>query len=159
MNKKNLAYIAGLFDGEGCISIYQKTDRSYHLGVELAMGFEYIPKWLRFAYGGYIGIAPAGKGGRKRPSYKWRLEDRAAESFIKSIVPYLIVKRAEAELALKFMQNRCSPSGYRRKTPEQKVLQEAQRILMKKMKQPPDGSVISKEWPDGIGESQDILHH
>jgi len=23
----------------------------------------------------------------------------------------------------------------------------------------PDGTVISKEWPDGVGETQDILHH
>ena len=23
----------------------------------------------------------------------------------------------------------------------------------------PDGSVISKKWPDGVGESQDLLHH
>jgi len=131
MKKTDYAYIAGLFDGEGCIHISKRKSGYYQLRIVVSNTNEMIIRWLGFAFTGCVwGKKPKGN---RRASWTWGVSDRKAEAFLKLIHPYLILKKPEAELAFKFMQTKV-PQNSGGKIPPQTVLQEAQRVLMQALK-------------------------
>ena len=101
-------YTAGLFDGEGCVSIakyypiYSKTRLQYCLRVYISSTNKEIIETLKENYGGSWSIA-------KRPSknkvgYNWNLATDQAYSFLKRIYPYLIIKKEQADTAFAFVE-------------------------------------------------------
>ena len=107
--KTNVEYLAGLFDGEGCITIRKQRDISakrgytYALLVDVsqkrsAVLFEYKTRW-----GGSIG-----KGKR---CDRWQVYSSKAKYALKDLAPYLIVKREEAIIAIEFQDYKDSFSN------------------------------------------------
>lgn len=101
-------YTAGIFDGEGCVSIakgkkgkkYSKPNSFYHkLYVCVTNGSANLIKFLYQNYGGHI-YSRVVRSPRHKPCYKWGLTQQEAEDFLKELLPYLIVKKEQAELAL-----------------------------------------------------------
>lgn len=96
------AYIAGVIDGEGCICLYKSNSR--HI---LCVSFTstdkrliaYLSKLLdwNFAY-----TKP--KNRIWKTSYRLQAMDSRSERALKDILPYLIIKREQAELALRFRE-------------------------------------------------------
>lgn len=136
MKKTDLAYTAGIIDGEGCIHISRQWDKrykgcyKYSLSVSVASTDEWLCKWLHFAWGGSVHYATKNNP-KWRPSWVWQLSSKQACKFLKTILPYLRIKRPQAEIAIEF-QSRQQVGG--RRTPEESVLKEANRILLQKMK-------------------------
>lgn len=136
MKKVDYAYIAGLFDGEGCIYIgkfWHKRDEywQYVLRVKIALREKWIPEWLFFSFN--CGRLNKTKQ-TKTPGatiWDWTVEGNKATEFLRIILPYLKLKRAQAELAFQFQKNRVKG---KHTTDEQKAIMEAQRILMKELK-------------------------
>lgn len=93
MDDAELAYAAGLFDGEGSISLVrQNSNRSHSPQVSVASNDCEVLGWLQKRFGGSIGT--------KQPrepthsiSYDWRLTDRRALAFLTLIRPYLVIER------------------------------------------------------------------
>jgi hypothetical protein len=56
MKETELAYIAGIIDGEGSVKIYKSHSRTYDVSVEVSMINELIPTWLHAAFGDRIRI-------------------------------------------------------------------------------------------------------
>lgn len=135
MKKTDLAYAAGIVDGEGCIGIRRKVQQgrflSYDMRVSVGMANEWLPKWLRFAFGGSLTYYKS-KQKNRQDQWAWRITSNQALGFLKLILPYLTIKRPEAELAIAFQEApyRVKPN----KTDEQKALDEAQSILIHSMK-------------------------
>ncbi len=128
--QKALAYTAGIVDGEGCIHLMKTKSRQYSIRVIVSNTNEWLIQWLKMEYGGVI-TKRQGKGKRKTV-YRWTIATARAADFLTIILPYLMLKRSQAELALKFQANRATPAGYHRgKTKDKKVLDEAQYLLMK----------------------------
>jgi len=137
--------MAGLFDGEGSIGInriknYNGTGTPYYrLMVQVCMTEFYIPKWLHFTFGGSLQIRKFPKP--RRDIAHWQIANRQAADFLRAILPYLKIKRPQAEVALKFQSDRkqsggaMSKNGRPFKTKEEAVVEEAQCILVKNMKQ------------------------
>ena len=130
-HKTDLAYTAGIIDGEGCIGIYPRRNnktgpRYFGLRVYVGNTNEWLIKWLWFNYGGSVLKRKVVDNCKEQ--WAWALADKKAYDFLKLIVPFLHIKRPHAELALKFHNN--SFFG-RRRTDEDKVLEEAQYILMR----------------------------
>ena len=131
MKKTDLAYTAGLMDGEGCIAIYKRPSKTskdkirFSLTVTIGISNEWIPQWLKLAYGG--SIRPQRLPSR-RVFWSWVIEAQQALGFLKLITPYLHLKRPQAELAIKFQEQK------RRGRGANHILEEAQRILIKEMK-------------------------
>ncbi|MBA7663937.1 hypothetical protein ES703_71985 [subsurface metagenome] len=102
-NELEVAYIAGLFDGEGSIFI-SRDSRSYNnpgsLVVSLGMTAREPLDLLSRIFGGRT------KTHKRYPPhntlYDWRLGSKKAEVFLRIVKPYLIVKKEEANLALSF---------------------------------------------------------
>ncbi len=122
-------YTAGLFDGEGCISIakgrkgkkYSNPNSFYHkLYVCVANTSEKIILFLHKNYGGHL-YTQKRRSPRHKIGYRWGLTQQQAEDFLKEMLPYLIIKKEQAELALLLRQtvdvnNRRNGRGLPQKT-------------------------------------------
>ena len=91
--KEELAYTAGLFDGEGSITLVrQKSNRSPSPQVAIASTDFEVLGWLQKRFGGSIVTKQPYKINHS-VSYDWRLTDRRALNFLKLIRPYLVIER------------------------------------------------------------------
>jgi hypothetical protein len=104
---EELAYFAGLFDGEGSIFIHKRLNSrncpSWTLVVALSMGDEAGVLALHGTFGGHFntyGIAQ----GHNKPRFVWRTQNDAAVEILKALYPYLKVKKQQAALAFKFRE-------------------------------------------------------
>jgi hypothetical protein len=109
MIKITKQYIAGLFDGEGSIGIYNRKDR--YNGVCLRTQLTQnktkesflILNFLKDKYGGNLSEQKTLSDGIK---YNWQLNPKGVEKFLKDIKPYLVLKNTQAQLALFWLKNR-----------------------------------------------------
>lgn len=123
-----LAYTAGIIDGEGCISIIKNTTYRhklcrFYLSVSVGNTNEWLILWLKDAYGGSIVQTPPKKVQHK-PVLSWRVSGKLAIEFLELIAPYLQLKKLQAEVAIKFQKRK--KSGFK----PNMVLEEADHILM-----------------------------
>lgn len=136
MKRTDIAYIAGIIDGEGCIHIGREKSNRYRSGyvfrlsVSLSSTEEWLPNWLKFVFGGYI-YSQQPRGLQRKPYWEWRLMHNKAKDFLELIYPYLRLKQPQAEIAINFQRNR-RRGGY--KTTKEMLVQEAQSIVLKDMK-------------------------
>lgn len=96
-------YMAGLFDGEGCVCITKSGGRKSHgLRVSVAMTHAEVLQEIPKYYGGKV----YGKYFRDNPNWKpqlqWGLSGQEAIEFLNRIYPFLIVKKPHAEVAFQF---------------------------------------------------------
>ena len=108
MNITDVAYIAGLFDSEGCITYKQlikkrrkdkKAYPTWDVSMEINMTDKSIIQWVHETLGvGTFGEKPPGKGqlGRKM-QYQWRCGFRDAYYVAKILWPYAQVKLHKIE--------------------------------------------------------------
>ena len=142
MKKTDLAYVAGIVDGEGCITIahkweYKRGTESYSLLISLHSTDEWLCQFLRNAFGGYVGLDQRKARPHHLPAWRWQVTGKYAYELLRVILPYLHLKRPQAELAIKFQEAKMR-RGHRRgrtgMTAEERVIEEAQHILMKEAK-------------------------
>jgi hypothetical protein len=99
LTPEEVAYTAGLLDGEGCIQLKPYAKRNAHgLEVEIAQKRPAVLEWVEYRFGGYVGHW-------KRVS-TWRIYGEKALNFLQQVHPYLIVKHAECELVLNWWAGR-----------------------------------------------------
>ena len=103
-NEVEIAYIAGLFDGEGCITMaYSNLNhRTLHCpraSIEMTT-LEPLSLIMRI-FGGKL-RRPQQRQNSK-PTYMWLLRGKKMELFLRVIHPYLIIKRDKTTLALSYL--------------------------------------------------------
>lgn len=112
MQSKNNGYTAGILDGEGCISIYiskrwdKRQDKYVFrpvLEISIYQADDRLIKWLHFHYGGkYYEHTMENSS---RPGYQWTApRGKAREDFILEVLPYLLMKKDQALLALEYLR-------------------------------------------------------
>lgn len=96
-----IAYIAGFFDGEGCIRIKQANQRgnSYYVIAHLTNTYLPVLQQVQDLFGGPIRKQ---EEGRNKAIYNWQLTSSEAVDFLKTITPFLQEKSTQALLAIKF---------------------------------------------------------
>ncbi len=127
-----LAYTAGIVDGEGCITITNVGGGAYNkfLGVAVEVGNTnpWIAQFLKINFGGHSYV----KKHKNNPTWKnchyWKVTSKSAVEFLKIILPYLQIKRPQAELAITFQSRKIYRT--RNLTDEQRILNEADKILI-----------------------------
>jgi len=101
LSKTELAYLAGLIDGDGAIMawIEKHPEKKFKFRVRLALKvtlnqkqiLEWIRKKVKF---GYLK--------KNRNQYEWCSQDQEKiEKFLSKVLPFLKVKKKQAEIALK----------------------------------------------------------
>lgn len=99
-----VAYAAGLFDGEGCIICLRRTDvKGHHYRVALQI-WMCSSEWVDHMIGLFGGKVRLSYGGIKKPGWIWDLQGLPKiKKGLKIMLPFLKVKRIEAELALRLI--------------------------------------------------------
>lgn len=133
MKKTDLAYVAGIVDGEGSISLINvghNPKRTMTVVVQVANTNEWLVQWLRFSFGGWVTTAKRTEvqAQKWKPCYQWRVTALLAFDFLKLITPYLRLKKPQAEIALQFLEMR--GAAHKKLTPAQHAISEAQKIVM-----------------------------
>lgn len=107
-----LAYLAGIVDGEGSISILcHHHARKFYVGgermlkaftetVQISNTSEELIEWLLNNIGGKA--IPVWTRPDRLQSYRWYVNGRNVPPFLTAVLPYLVVKRAQAQLVLAF---------------------------------------------------------
>ena len=103
-----MAYAAGIMDGEGCLTIKQRSasqqtgsalSTSYSGEVTVEMTDETTIRFLHELFG--VGsIRSRQRVAQNKPVYVWRVTDAAARKVCWDILPYLRIKQRQAELII-----------------------------------------------------------
>jgi len=136
--KEIFAYTAGIVDGEGSIHIMRskdvsyKTSLKYELRVSIGNTNEWLCQWLKMQFGGCVSSHTPLKPHWKR-SYNWLMRANKARDFLELILPYLVIKKTHAELAIKFQNEIQQQKILKNKREDVRIIQEANYILMKSL--------------------------
>lgn len=105
-----LAYLAGLFDGEGTFT-FHRTKKilcdgtvSYYVipWVSMANTDIRLIEKVRAKFGGRIWIGnPEKRNPNHKTCYRWDARSRLALAALEALIPYLVAKREQAEICLK----------------------------------------------------------
>ena len=110
MRATDLAYTAGIFDGEGWAIIAPYNHNStfngrvyarHRMRIGVSNTSQPMLQWLRRTWGGNIYLVYPQKG-KRRACYSWQPSERLATRFLSQILPYLNTKVIQAKLALAF---------------------------------------------------------
>lgn len=107
---ESCAYVAGFFDGEGCIQIAKTSSMSVSNHVVGGLGLIVnvvntnleVIRSIQEKFGGTL--IPKSDRRRTRPAYYLVFSGKNAAWFLHCLLPYLIVKRKQAEAALVFAE-------------------------------------------------------
>ena len=126
-----LAYTAGIIDGEGSIHLTKgrnrKLKQGYCISLVISVGNtnEWLVQWLKMQFGGQVYYKDC-QNPKWKPCWTWIIANKQAGEFLELILPYLQIKRPQAEIALDFQSRKIS----RHLSSEEAAIQETQRILM-----------------------------
>jgi hypothetical protein len=102
-------YLAGFFDGEGCVAIRQKEAR-----LEIGHTFREVLEQIRAVYGGTVNGPYTRKNHTNwKPSWRWQISGEAAKQVCYAMLPHLREKKAQIELFLEWHD--ALPMGQARK--------------------------------------------
>ena len=107
----DIRYAAGLFDGEGYVRIARwKKPNSRHVryNVVAGIGMTYLPiiEALRDQFGGSLSENRHDlRNSKARIQFTWNIGSQVAARFLRKVLPHLIVKHDEAQLALLLQDN------------------------------------------------------
>jgi hypothetical protein len=115
-NTERLAYFAGFFDGEGCIQLCRTTARNriknpiggVTIGTTVVNTERPPLELMQSVFGGTIHNKTKGYKSRYG-AYYWMIHGKKAAPFLAAILPYLIIKRDQAEAALVFAETYHNP--------------------------------------------------
>lgn len=154
-NETELAYLAGLLDGEGCVGVYcsfselgtrQKVPRPvYKARLTITNTDRRMLDWVHGRFGGAI-ISRRAANERSKPVFRWSLQGiNRVQALIKAVYPYLIVKQAQADLILRFPANELCNQWTKEKTAETRAAKRALYLETKRLNKrgPPDATVAT----------------
>jgi len=121
MEISEAAYIAGLFDGEGCVTYKQQMKKrgnkkaypTWNIRMEVNMTDKSVIQWIhKILEVGTFGEKPPGKGQLgKKMQYRWRCGFRDALYVAKLLWPYAIVKLHKLEQIIDHYEPRAQELG------------------------------------------------
>lgn len=134
LSDTELAYIAGIIDGEGCITINHARNwqclsgYTNMLQIKVAMTTYQVPYWLLDKCGGSLREQPS----KHKLIYVWTISSKQVADLLRQLLPYLKNTKAQAEIAIKFQEGMVA-GGY--KSAEYLENQESYRLKLQELKQ------------------------
>lgn len=108
------AYLAGIIDGEGCISACQSTGRGFTLYVDVTNTDRRLIDWVAARWPGSTYTTDRSRRGQK-DVHRWMAQNAIRVALVlEAALPYLVIKREQAEIALTLAGMRRNPgrAGY-----------------------------------------------
>lgn len=138
LSNTDLAYTAGIVDGDGYIGISKTKGKTYHLGYQMSLRVsvantdELLIRWLHQYYGGHIRRKKVYPN-HPRPVWAWTVASQVALVFLENILPYLRVKKTQAKVAIRF-QRRKRRGGHYSDKDKIKIWDEVDYLFMRNLK-------------------------
>lgn len=118
-------YIAGFFDGEGCIYAHHSA---CYIQMEIGQNDRRPLDFIQQRYGGKIR--------RRDNQWRWLCPAASSERFLRDMLPYLLVKKEQAVLALQFLELRLQHnSRHQHGRDANKPMMEARIVIAKAIKE------------------------
>ena len=143
MDKTLLAYLAGVIDSDGYISIKRSTygqrvlgknwNPQYQERVGIKQVSPVVIDLLKETFGGYRGTEkPSARNGQ--PLHIWQGTNRIGAQALIALRPYLRIKAAQADIALRLRASKNSPAARLRGSPAKRkqaatVIAERERLF------------------------------
>lgn len=129
MKETDIAYLAGIVDGEGYIGIKKckayrcqgRVTAGYHARIQVRMVDEPAIAFLATTLGGWY-YRERRIDKNRRPLFCFQASDKKAEGIIASLLPYLRVKKVQAETVLEFLKLKANGRRYRTKVTGQREM-------------------------------------
>jgi len=125
MKRTDLAYIAGIIDGEGSIYSGHRKGR-YQIWLSIQMTDRVALEFVQSLFGGKILLMR--QKGNRRDIYRWRLTGYQIHPILTSLSPYLLTKLPQAKIALRILE---SHTPWKHYTPMEQFLQEADALAIR----------------------------
>lgn len=104
-NKEQLAYLAGLVDGEGCLhylhQTYKKSDY-YYPRLSITNTNKWVLEWVKLLFGGTIRLDKRKAKPHHKVKYRWCTNCKNAVILVESLLPYLKIKMKEAKIFIQY---------------------------------------------------------
>lgn len=127
---EQIAYLAGIVDGEGSFVLHYHARRSkYSSQLQIGNTDLRLLQWIVSNFGGSV-YPEHRESPRHKPIWRWISHSESLTDLIESILPYLIVKRSQAELILAY---RATVSPVRTTKPTTDSVRETRRELHAKL--------------------------
>jgi len=104
--EQEIAYLAGLFDGEGCITVGREVRRGKERAKSRVNVGMTTPEPLflyKRIFGGAISVSQRKDKRHPKTFYNWHLQGRKVELFLRVIEPYVVVKKDKLLLSLSLL--------------------------------------------------------
>lgn len=110
---EELAYLAGMVDGDGCISIHRigKPADGYY-ALTLAVGNTHMGmlEWIRARFGGTITTSGKPCKPHHAKKWTWAIYGQPMADLLSLLYPYLVAKKRQAELGVEYRVTVYTPS-------------------------------------------------
>jgi hypothetical protein len=103
------AYIAGLVDGEGSIILY-KRGTGVQMRLTIANTYQPVLSWMVDVTGVGAVITRSSTNINHKAGAWWQANSEAAETVLRQIRPYLIIKAEQADLAISTQERLRDPA-------------------------------------------------
>ena len=152
MSKKRhlLSYLAGVFDGEGCVLISKQASRrenwstEYRVVLRVSMSDGVVPLLFQNVFGGGLNKHYYNrKHSHRKMQYCWEITGHKCLTIMKELLPYSLIKRPQLEVCIHFLENTShGGKGPHMLTDKELALREADYILAKNLKKQPISPVF-----------------
>lgn len=121
MTDVEAAWLAGLIDGEGCI--WGRWPKKKNVIVEISMTHKPTLERVQQLFPGRFAKKIIGRGSLSlKPQWCWRTDTNGTRTLLRALLPYLVTKRREAEIALELCARPVNPIRFDALTVEMKAL-------------------------------------
>lgn len=106
MTEIDIAYMAGAMDADGCFRMSKITIRgstTYSEVMTLGQIYPTVPNILKAAFGGHIQVRRHKKW---KTMYYWVAQTKIAASAAKTLLPYLHLKKRQAEILCELRESK-----------------------------------------------------
>lgn len=149
----DVAYIAGLIDGEGSITIARDRRQFYAPRITITNTNPYLLKWLKLKLGSEGSFFEKKSRGR---AWEWRIQGYGVLPAIQRLNPFLVIKKAQAQIAINFIRERKKMSDWEfHCTPKMEKLYKTIKILNRRFHQKITIKEREKVYEDALKELGD----
>jgi hypothetical protein len=108
-DRDTIIYLAGFFDGEGCIQINKAHRKGGHVSPVYTLGTSAVqvhPEPIKLLLKYFGGSLDTRDENNHRFIYCWRAASELALRFLLMVEPYLLVKKEQASIGIEFQQHK-----------------------------------------------------
>jgi hypothetical protein len=128
LHREEIAYLAGLFDGEGSVAIYEGTVHGFSYHATITSTNRNVLEWVQARLGGSI-FDEKRTEKKNKTCYKWQISGDTACEFFHAIHEFSLIKKRELEIAMFYGSLPKSPG-----VPYTKQQREERRLLVELLK-------------------------